>query len=154
MKKMWRNNKILLILGTILLVCVIAIIVVVLKYFIGSKKSVYGTRFDNMKVVITDKQQSDYIKGLEENTNVIKVRFRVSHKTWYISVTFKDDIKLEDAKKIVDDSLALFPDDIKATYDINYTISNASYKLMGAKNAPGNGLIWGNNTPIQTEGQE
>lgn len=154
MKKMWANNKILIILGSILLVCAIAIIVVVLKYFIGSRKSVYGSRFDNMKVTITDAQQNEYIKGLESNTNVVKVRFRVSHKTLYISVTFKDDIKLEDAKKIIDESLALFTDDIKETYDINYTISNANYKLMGAKNAPGNGLIWSNNTPVKTDGQE
>ena len=154
MKKMWRNNKIFMILGAILLICAIAVIVVVLKYFIGSRKSVYGSRFDNMKVKITDAQQNDYIKGLEENTNVVKVRFRVSHKTLYISVTFKDDIKIEDAKKIVDDSLALFSDDIKETYDINYTIKNASYTLMGAKNAPGNGLIWGNNKPVENASQE
>ena len=111
-------------------------------------------RFDNMKVVITEQQQNDYIKGLETNTNVTKVRFRVSHKTLYISVSFKDDIKLEDAKKIVDDSLQLFPDDIKETYDINFTIKNASYQLMGAKNAPGNGLIWGNNNPVTDSNQE
>lgn len=154
MKKMWRNNKILIILGAILLVCAIAIIVVVLKYFIGSRKSVYGPRFDNMKVTISQKQQDDYIKGLEDNSNVVKVRFRVSHKTLYISVTFKDDISLEDAKKIVDESLALFPDDIKETYDINYTIKNANYMLMGAKNAPGNGLIWGNNNPVESAKQE
>lgn len=154
MKKMWTNNKIFMILGAILLVCAIAIIVVVLKYFIGSRRSVYGSRFDNMKVKITDAQQNEYIKGLEANTNVTKVRFRVSHKTLYISVTFKDDIKLEDAKKIIDESLALFPDDIKETYDINYTIKNSSYMLMGAKNAPGNGLIWGNNTPIENTSQE
>lgn len=154
MKKMWRNNKILIILGAILLACTIAIITVVLKYFIGSRKSVYGSRFDNMKVTISEKQQNDYIKGLEANTNVVKVRFRVSHKTIYISVTFKDDITLEDAKKIVDESLALFTDDIKETYDINYTVKNANYILMGAKNAPGNGLIWGNNTPTESAKQE
>ncbi len=154
MKKMWRNNKILIILGAILLACTIAIITVVLKYFIGSRKSVYGSRFDNMKVTISEKQQNDYIKGLEANTNVVKVRFRVSHKTIYISVTFKDDITLEDAKKIVDESLALFTDDIKETYDINYTVKNANYILMGAKNAPGNGLIWGNNTSTESAKQE
>ena len=42
---------------------------------------------DNMKVTISQKQQDDYIKGLEDNSNVVKVRFRVSHKTLYISVT-------------------------------------------------------------------
>ena len=148
MKKLWKENKILMVLGIILLLCVTAIIVVVLKYFVGSKKSVYGNRFDNMKVKITEKEQKDYVKSLEDNSNVSKVRFRVSNKTLYISSTFKDDVKLDDAKKIIDDSLANFSDDIKKTYDINFTITNASFTLMGAKNAPGNGLIWNNNTPV------
>ncbi|MBO4601000.1 MAG: hypothetical protein J5634_02065 [Bacilli bacterium] len=148
MKKLWKNNKVFMILGIILLLCITAIIVVVLKYFVGSRKSVYGNRFDNMKYVITEKEQNDYIKALEDNPNVVKVRFRVSHKTLYISATFKDDVNLDDAKKIVDESLALFKDEVKEVYDINFTITNSSFTLMGAKNAPGNGLLWNNNTPV------
>jgi len=146
MKKLWANNKILVILGAILAVCFIAILVVMLKYFVGSRKSVFGNRFDNMKTVIKDKEQDEYVKKVEESSTVDKVRFRVSHKTLYISITFKDDIKLEDAKKVTDESLALFRDDIKETYDINFTIKNSSFLLMGARNASGNGLLWNNNT--------
>ena len=52
LKNLWANNRILLILGIILVVCIIAIIVVFLTYFVGTKKSVYGSRFDNMKTHI------------------------------------------------------------------------------------------------------
>lgn len=147
MKKLWRNNKILVILCSILVVCFIAILVVVLKYFVGSRNSVYGNRFDNMKTVIKQKEQNEYIKKVEESSAVEKVRLRVSHKTLYISITLKDDIKLDDAKKVADESLVLFSDGIKETYDINFTIKNSSYVLMGARNASGNGLLWNNNTP-------
>ena len=129
MKKVWRDNKILMILGIILLLCIIAIMVVVLKYFVGSRSSVYGNRFDNMKVKITDKQQNEYTQKLEENVNVEKVRFRVSNKTLYISVKFKDDTKLDDAKKIIDESLVNFTDDVKDTYDISTLSTNITLQI-------------------------
>jgi len=148
MKKLWRDNKILVILGGILVLCFIAILVIVLTYFVGTRKSVYGDRFTNMKTHIKDKEQDAYVKALEENPNVQKVRFRVSNKTLYISVTFKSDVPLDDAKKITEDSLALFSDKIKETYDINFTINIGDLTLMGARNSSGNGLFWNNNTPV------
>ena len=151
LKNLWKNNKILMILGAILLVCLIAIIVVVLTYFVGTKKSVYGNRFDNMKTKITEKEQNAYIKSLEDNSSVSKVRFRVNHKTLMISVTFKNDIKLDDAKKIIDTSLEKLTDPVKETYDVNFYIENTSFKLMGARNASGNGLFWSNNTPVESK---
>ena len=149
-KKLWNQNRVLMILGIILLVCIIAILTVVLKYFVGSRASVYGHRFDNMKYVIKDKEQDEYVKKLEENSTVEKVRFRVNHKTLYVSVKFKDDIKLEDAKKVVDESLNNLSDKVKEVYDINITIKNSQFILMGARNASGNGLSWNNNTPKES----
>ena len=150
LKNLWANNRILLILGIILVVCFIAIIVVVMTYFVGSKKSVYGSRYDNMKTHIKEAEQNSYIKALEERSGVEKVALRVQGKTLYIRVTFKDDIKLDDAKKIVDESLDKFSDAIKETYDMNFTIKNSLFgTLMGARNVSGNGLSWNNNTPIE-----
>lgn len=149
LKNLWANNRILLILGIILVVCIIAIIIVFLTYFVGTKKSVYGSRFDNMKTHIKDAEQNSYIQALEERSGVEKVGLRVQGKTIYVRVIFKDDIKLDDAKKIIDASLEKFSDDIKETYDMNFTIKNTSFVLMGARNASGNGLSWNNNTPVE-----
>ena len=149
LKNLWANNRILLILGIILVVCIIAIIVVFLTYFVGTKKSVYGSRFDNMKTHIKEAEQNSYIQALEERSGVEKASIRVTGKTIYVRVAFKDDIKLDDAKKIIDSSLEKFSDDIKETYDINFTIKNTSFVLMGARNSSGNGLSWNNNTPIE-----
>lgn len=149
LKNLWKDNKVLMILGAILFVCLIAILVVVLTYFIGSNKSKYGNRFDNMKTHITEKEQNEYIAAVEASSLTDKVHFRVSNKTLYISVTFKDDIKIDDAKKVIEESLDKFSEDVKNTYDINYTIKNSSYTLMGARNASGNGLSWNNNTPVE-----
>lgn len=149
LKNLWANNRILLILGIILMICLIAIIVVVMTYFVGSKKSVYGSRFDNMKTHIKEKEQNEYISALEANAGVEKVRFRVNHKTLMISVAFKDDVKLEDAKKVIEDSLEKFSDPVKETYDMNFTIKNSSFILMGSRNVSGNGLSWNNNTPVE-----
>ena len=150
MKKLWRNNKIFMILGMILMVCLVAIIVVVLTYFVGSRKSKFGDRFTNMKHVISNKEQNDYVKVLEANSIVEKVSLRVSHKTLYVTITYKDDAKLDDAKKVVDASLESLSQEVKETYDINYTIKGATFNtLMGARNATGTGLLWTNNTPVE-----
>lgn len=152
LKSLWANNRILLILGIILLICIIAIIVVVLTYFVGTKKSAFGSRFDNMKTHIKESEQNTYIEALEASSSVEKVRLRVTGKTIYISTQFKDDIKLEDAKKVIDESLNKFSDEIKETYDINFTIKGKIFgTLMGSRNASGNGLSWNNNTPIETK---
>ena len=150
LKNLWANNRILLILGIILIVCFIAIIVVVLTYFVGTRKSVYGSRFDNMKTHIKEAEQNSYVQALDERSGVEKSSLRVQGKTLYIRVVFKDDIKLEDAKKIVDESLDKLSDTVKETYDMNFTIkSNTIGTLMGARNVSGNGLSWNNNTPIE-----
>jgi hypothetical protein len=149
LKNLWANNRILLILGIILVVCIIAIIIVFLTYFVGTKKSVYGSRFDNMKTHIKEAEQNSYIQALEERSGVEKASLRVQGKTIYVRVIFKDDIKLDDAKKIIDSSLEKFSDDIKETYDMNFTIKNTSFVLMGARNSSGNGLSWNNNTPVE-----
>lgn len=146
LKNLWANNKILMILGMILILCVIAILVVVLKYFVGSSSSVYGNRFDNMKVTIKSSDKETYTNKLEENKNVTATRIRESGKTLYISVTFTDETKMEDAKAVIESSLDNFSDDIKGTYDMNITIKNANFTSMASRNVSGNGIHWSNNT--------
>lgn len=148
-KNLWANNRILFILGVILVVCFIAIIVVVMTYFVGSKKSAYGSRCENIKNEIKKAEQTTYTKALEERSGVEKVTLRVQCKTIYVRVTFKDDIKLDDAKKIIDESLEKFSDTTKEVYDIHFSIKNTSFSLMGARNVSGNGLSWNNNTPVE-----
>lgn len=151
LKKLWANNRILLILGVILVACAIAIIVVVMTYFMGSKNSKYGSRFDNMKTHISETEQNNYVKELEARSGVDKVRLIVQGKTIRVGVTFKDDIKLDDAKKIIEESLDKFSEEVKETYDVNFSIKtiSGSFRIMGARNASGNGLSWNNNTPVE-----
>lgn len=151
LKNLWMNNRILLILGIVLLVCIVAIVIVTSTYFIGSKKS-DGGRFDNMKTHIKEKEQDEYIKALEERSGVDKVAFRVNNKTLMIRVTFKDDIKLDDAKKIIEESIDKFSDAVKETYDMNFTISGKIFgTLMAARNVSGNGFSWSNNTQVESK---
>lgn len=153
-KKLWNENKVLMVLGMILIVCFIAIFIVVMTYFMGSNKSVYGERFDNMKTHIKEKEQQAYVDETEKNEKVEKVRLRVTGKTIYISVEFKSDVKLDDAKKIAEESMKLFSEDIQETYDINVTVKNEKYTLMGAKNAVGNGFYWNNNNVEEKEDEK
>lgn len=150
---LWKENKIIAILCTILLICLIAIICVCLKYFVGSNRSKYGSRFDNMKYTITKKDQEAYLKVLKDNSSISKANLRVNHKTLMVSVTFKPEIKKEDAIKIIEGSLDTFSDDVKETYDINYTIHVGSddHVIMGARNASGNGLFWNNDVPTENK---
>ena len=42
MKELWQKNKVLIVLGFILLVCLIAILIVTFSFFFGGYKNEYG----------------------------------------------------------------------------------------------------------------
>ena len=155
-KKIWIENKVLLVLAIILILCIAVFCIVSITYFYGSSSSVYGNRLDPTKnTPINDRLISDIKQSISENENVNKVTVNLMGIVLYINISFIDDMKIEDAKKIAEDTLELFNDDELNVYDIEFSIStlltetNTKYTLMGARNANGNGSIVWNNYNIE-----
>ena len=65
-KKIWNENRVLMVLAIIIIICLIVIVCVSLTYFYGSSESEYGDRLDGIdKVKITSKIKSDVVNNLK-----------------------------------------------------------------------------------------
>jgi hypothetical protein len=157
-KDLWEKNKVLIVLGVILIICIIAIISVTLSYFFGSSSSVYGSRLDDIEnYPITDEFKNEIISSLKENESVESVTIDVLVRTIYINITFKEDTTLTEAQSRAASSLLTISEDYQNYYDISYIIkvpdsdTTTGFTHIGAKNSVGSGLVWDNNTPVEED---
>lgn len=151
-KKVWEENKVLLVLAIILVICIVVVVVVSITYFYGSSESVYGNRLDiTEEVPLKEELLSNIEEELTKDESVKSVSTVLKGRIVYININFVDGTKMEDAKKKTSAVLDLFSEEELAVYDINFTINTLStekvvgYTLMGARNSGGSGdIIWNN----------
>ena len=158
LKELWGNNKVLIVLGIILIICLIAIITVTFSFFLGGNKGVYGDRLNGIdKHPVTNNIKSEYKTSLESEKSVTKVSIDTKGKIIYIIINFASDTSLEDAKNLAASSIEKLNEDILSFYDIDFTLkcekseNSEGFAILGAKNVAGSGLIWNNNTPLESE---
>ena len=158
LKEIWGKNKVLIVLGIILIICFIAIIIVTVSYFFGGSESVYGDRLDEISEhPISDSFILEYQTSLEEDEMIEEVSFSTKGRIIYVSIQFVGDTSMVEAQSKTAASLELFSEDILSYYDINFTITSDAtensdgFTLMGARNVAGSGLVWNNNTPVESE---
>ena len=157
-KKLWIENKILFVLFIILIVCFIAICCVVMSYFMGSNKSVYGDRLKN-KVKVSKELEEEYIKAIEADEMVDEATVRVGVRTIYITIKFNEKASLVEAEGKAVASLDVLGEDTLNFYDINFILiqdlvagdESKGFTLMGSNNVNGTGVVWSNNTEIIEE---
>lgn len=158
LKELWGNNKVLIVLGIILIICLIAIITVTFSFFLGGNKGVYGDRLNGIdKHPVTNNIKSEYKTSLESEKSVTKVSIDTKGKIIYIIINFASDTSLEDAKNLAASSIEKLNEDILSFYDIDFTLkcekseNSEGFTILGAKNVAGSGLFWNNNTPLESE---
>lgn len=159
LKKIWQENSVLLVLFIILIACLIAISVVVVKYFVGDSNSKYGERLDNIeKYPFGEKEQNELKDKIKEEKLVLDVKTRVSGKTIYVTIDFDSSITLVEAQSKALASLEYFTEDTLSFYDIQYMIKADStdktdgFQIMGSHNISGTGgIVWNNNTAAKEE---
>jgi len=154
LKELWGKNKVLIVLGVILVICFIAIISVTISFFLGGSKSVYGNRLKDIdKYQITDTFKKDYVSTLQENEKVDDVKLEIKGRIIYITIKFAGDTPLVDAQSIAAGSVSNFSEEQLGYYDLSFIIksdvteNSEGYTMLGARNATGSGgLVWNNNT--------
>ena len=152
MKKLWQENRVLVLLITILIVCFIAILCVAVTFFYSKNVSSYGSRLDDIdKHPISEKFKNKYEDALYEVDGVSKVKINTKGRVVYAHITFEDTISLEDAKSVAINSLDTFDEDILSYYDINFALKNSEFLIYGAKNSITDHISWNNNTEIKEE---
>ena len=159
MKKFWKENRVLFVLIVVLIVCFVAICSVVVSYFVGSHKSIYGDRLVD-KVEIKDDVKKEYLEKLKEEKIVKEADFRVSIRTIYIDIEFAADATLVEAESKAEASLENLTEEVLKYYDVNFiltkdkTETDSGFTIMGAKNSNGTGVSWNNNTVIEEDEAE
>ena len=157
-KEFWGKNKVLIVLGIILIICFIAILIVTFSYFFGGSESVYGDRLDEIEnYPIEDDFISEYIANLENDDLINSVTFDTKGRIIYVIIDFVGDTSLVEAQSKAAASLEQFNENILSYYDIMFTLTCAKtensegFTIMGARNVAGSGLAWNNNTPVESE---
>lgn len=111
------------------LIAIVSIVVTgILAYFffnmfIGGNND-YGNRLDGIsKVEISKSDMKELKKILEEKAEVSEASVRVQGKIIYINIVFNNDVNLDTAKGIANETLNSFDDDEKAYYDFGYFLT-------------------------------
>lgn len=124
MKKLWKNNRVLVLLLGILLICFIAIVVVAISFM---KPTGEDPRLVDMdKHQISKKFQDSYKEKILDSENVVKAEMTVNNKSRviYITINFDDEAQLEAAKEVATNSLELFEKKNLEYYEINFIIKS------------------------------
>lgn len=158
LKEIWGKNKVLIVLGIILIICFIAILIVTFSFFFGGSESVYGDRLDGVEnYPIEDSFIDEYIANLESDEMINSATFDTKGRIIYVTIDFVGDTSLVEAQSKAAASLEQFSEETLSYYDINFTLTSEStensegFTIMGARNVAGSGLVWNNNTPVERE---
>lgn len=157
-KNLWNQNRVLFMLFVIVIICAILILGVFINYFFGSSKSSYGERLKGInEVEVTEEVKNNFLNKMKEEELIQDVTLKIKGKIIYISMTFNEEASLVEAQSKALASLSLFEQKYLDFYDFHYTLKgnktekNEGFLLMGSRNVNGSGLIWNNNTEIETE---
>ena len=156
MKKRNQNNKVILVLLGILVVCFVLLGIAFYKFFYaGSSHNKYGDRLDDIDKYPLSKNLNDDVKELlSEDEKFDSVSIDVKGKIIYININFKPGISTGDAKNLATKSLEAIGDDNLTYYDVQYILTmddeeepseedgKKNYPVFGAKSANSNKVVW------------
>ena len=151
-KKIRRNqdNKVLWVLLGILVVCFLAIGILFYRYFYaGTSSSKYGERLDGIDNYQLSKTLEDDVKKLySSESSVDKATVTVEGKIIYITIDFKDSLKVSQAEDLAIKSLETIGEKNLTFYDVQYILNytgteeNKNYPVFGSKSAKSLKVVW------------
>ena len=90
---------------------------------------------------------------MNSKENVKNTNAKVKGAIVYIDLEFNDGTKMADAKETAKEAIKLFSEKELSLYDLQFTIKNSEYTLMGAHNSDGSSstneeddIVWNNYT--------
>lgn len=151
LKSFYKNNRVYSILMIISIICIVAILVGVLLYFLGqTSKDKYGNRLDGIESVqINNDRITEIEKKITENELVKSTEMDIRGKLIYVTIILNNGTHT-DSESIAQTSLELFSEEEKAFYDIQYIVDNAddsteeNFPIMGYIKAGNSVIKWTN----------
>ncbi len=152
MGKVRRNqdNKVLWVLLGILVVCFLAIGILFYRYFYaGTSSSKYGERLDGIEnYPLGDKFEENIKEVYKGNSSVGDVTVTVEGKIIYITIDFKESVKVATAKDLAIKSLDTIGEKNLTFYDVQYLLTysgteeNKNFPVFGSKSAKSLKVVW------------
>lgn len=148
--KMNQQNKVLWLLLAILIVCFVIIAIIFYTYFYaGTSSSKYGDRLDGIENYPLDNGLDESIKALyKEESSVNKVVYELQGKIIYITIDFKESIKVSQAEALAIKALDTIGEKNLSFYEVQYILTysgteeNTNYPVFGSKNANSLKVVW------------
>lgn len=156
LKKLWKENRVLLVLGLIVVACIIVIMIVMFQYFFGVTTSSYGDRLDSIQSVPFDNEAIQSLESSYQDEHLVSVKIETRGKIIYALVKYDAAVSLADAQAKSIEAYNKIEEQYRKLYDFNVTVIQdatevgTGYHLMGAKNVSSESFVWSNNTPIQS----
>lgn len=157
LKKLWNENRIMLVLGIIVFLCFLVIAYIMFQYFFGVSTSNYGDRLESIQEVVYDEMAKSSLESSYQDEHLVDFSVDVRGKIIYVRVKYDATVALSDAQKKSVEAYQTIDEKYRNLYDYNVTISqdateaSTGYCLMGAKNVSSANFVWSNNTPVTTE---
>ena len=145
-----RNNKVLLVLLGILLVCIIAIGILFYKFFYaGAGGSKYGNRLNGIENYPLSSNLQDEIKSLySDNSKVGTIKVNTEGRVIYIDIDFKETLKVNEAESLAEKSLEKIGENNLTYYDVHFILTysgeeeNENFPVFGAKSSNSLKVVW------------
>ncbi len=146
-----QDNTMLLILLGILLVCFLMIGFLFYKYFYsGISTSKYGdTRLEGIEnYKLSDTLSEDIASVYAETSSVNKTNVTVEGRVIYITIDFKESIKVDTARDLAIKSLDKIGEENLTYYEIQFILTysgeteNTNFPVFGSKNANSLKVVW------------
>lgn len=145
-----RNNKVLLVLLGILLVCIIAIGILFYKFFYaGAGGSKYGNRLNGIENYPLSSNLQDEIKSLySDNSKVGTIKVNTEGRVIYIDIDFKETLKVSEAESLAEKALEKIGENNLTYYDVHFILTysgeeeNENFPVFGAKSSNSLKVVW------------
>ena len=145
-----QDNRVLWVLLGILVICFLAIGILFYRYFYaGTSSSKYGERLDGIENYPLSKTLEKDIQDLyKDNTEIDKVTVTNEGKIVYITINFKQSIKVSTAEDLAIKSLEKIGEKNLTYYDIHYILTysgteeNTNFPVFGSKSANSLKVVW------------
>ena len=124
LKDFYKKNRVYSILMIVSMICIIAIMVGIILYFLGqTSKEKYGNRLEGISSVkISDKKKKETKESILSNELVDNVEINIKGRLIYINIELLNG-KHSDAEALATTILELFSDE-KNYYDMQFIIEN------------------------------
>lgn len=145
-----QDNRVLWVLLGILVICFLAIGILFYRYFYaGTSSSKYGERLDGIEnYPLSETLEKDIQDLYKDNTEIDKVTVTNKGKIVYITINFKQSIKVSTAEDLAIKSLDKVGEKNLTYYDIQYILTysgteeNTNFPVFGSKSASSLKVVW------------